>query len=34
MPPTNPDFGIMFVVVIFLVALFATIFPEDPKKPK
>lgn len=25
----NPDFGILFIVVIFLVALFATLFPED-----
>jgi len=29
MPYHNPDFGIMFVVVIFLVALFATLFPEN-----
>ena len=29
MPPNNPDFGILFIVVIFMVAVFATLFPEE-----
>jgi hypothetical protein len=32
MPYHDPSFGPMFVIVIFLLALFATLFPEkkDP----
>jgi hypothetical protein len=25
----NPDFGIAFIVAILVVAIFATLFPED-----
>ncbi len=32
MPYHNPDFGIVFVIVILLLAIFATLFPEDKSK--
>ncbi len=28
------DFGLAFVVVVLLLAIFATLFPEDDEKPK
>jgi len=32
MPYHNPDFGIVFVVAILLLAIFATLFPEAKTK--
>lgn len=34
MPPTNPEHGVMFIIVLLLLAIFTTIFPEESNKPK
>ena len=32
MPPTNAEHGIVFIVVLLLLGIFATIFPEENQK--